>query len=40
MGSENAIKHGIAKAAETVRGIKGARVKEQKISVSHGNLTN
>jgi flavin-binding protein dodecin len=32
-GFEDAIKQGIAKASETVRGIEGAWVKEQKVTV-------
>lgn len=36
---EDAINQGIAKASETVHGIKGAWVKEQKVLVSDGNVT-
>lgn len=39
LGFEDAVKQGIAKAAETIKGIKGAWVKEQKVSVSDGNVT-
>ena len=35
---EDAINQGIARASETVRGIKGAWVKEQKVLVSDGNV--
>jgi flavin-binding protein dodecin len=36
---EDAIKQGIAKASETVHGIEGAWVKEQKVIVEDGNIT-
>ncbi len=36
---EDAVKQGIAKASETVRGIKGAWVKEQKVLVEDGRIT-
>ncbi|MGH9213322.1 MAG: dodecin family protein [Acidimicrobiales bacterium] len=36
---EDAIRQGIAKASETVRGIEGAWVKEQKVAVSGGQVT-
>jgi flavin-binding protein dodecin len=36
---EDAIEKGIAKASETVHGIKGAWVKEQKVDVSEGGIT-
>lgn len=36
---EDAIRRGIAKAAETVHNIKGAWVKEQKVLVEDGNVT-
>jgi len=39
IGFEDAIKHGIAKASETVKGIRGAWVKEQKVGVTEGNVT-
>jgi flavin-binding protein dodecin len=35
---EDAIGRGIAKASETVHGIKGAWVKEQKVLVGDGNV--
>ena len=38
-GFEDAIRSGIAKAAETVRGIEGAWVKEQKVVVSANQVT-
>ena len=36
---EDAIKKGIEKASESVHGIKGAWVKEQKVDVSDGGIT-
>lgn len=39
VGFEDAIKSGIAKASETVKGIRGAWVKEQKVSVAEGLVT-
>lgn len=36
---EDAIRQGVAKAAETVRNIEGAWVKEQKVVVENGNIT-
>jgi hypothetical protein len=36
---EDAIKQGIAKASETVHGIKGAWVKEQKVVVADGAIS-
>ena len=36
---EDAIAKGIEKASETVHGIKGAWVKEQKVDVSEGGIT-
>ena len=36
---EDAVKQGIAKASEPVRGIKGAWVKEQKVLVEDGRIT-
>jgi flavin-binding protein dodecin len=36
---EAAIREGIAKAAETVRDIKGAWVKEQQVVVEDGRIT-
>lgn len=39
VGFEDAMKQGIAKASETIKGIKGAWVKEQKISIKDGNVT-
>jgi flavin-binding protein dodecin len=38
-GFEDAIRAGIAKAAETIRGIEGAWVKEQKVVVSDNQVT-
>ena len=35
---EDAIRQGIDKASETVRGIKGAWVKEQKVLVADGTV--
>jgi flavin-binding protein dodecin len=35
---EDAIRKGIAKASETVHNIKGAWVKEQKVSVADGQI--
>lgn len=39
IGFEDAIKVGIARAAQTVRGIKSAWVKEQSVKVSDGSVT-
>lgn len=36
---EDAITKGIEKASETVHGIRGAWVKEQKVDVSDGRIT-
>jgi len=36
---EDAIRQGIAKASETVRNIKGAWVKEQKVVVENGGIS-
>lgn len=36
---EDAIAKGIAKASETVHGIKGAWIKEQKVDVSDSGIT-
>jgi hypothetical protein len=36
---EDAVNQGIAKASETVRNIQGAWVKEQKVKVSDGRIT-
>jgi dodecin len=38
-GFEDAIREGIAKAAETVRNIKAAWVKEQRVVVEGGKIT-
>jgi flavin-binding protein dodecin len=38
-GFEDAIKTGITKAAETVRGIEGAWVKEQKVVVTSDQVS-
>jgi dodecin len=38
-GFEEAIKEGIAKAGESVRNIKGAWVKEQKVKVDDGQIS-
>ena len=38
-GFEDAIKTGITKAAETIRGIEGAWVKEQKVVVTGDQVT-
>ena len=38
-GFEDAIKKGIAKASETVKGIRGAWIKEQKVRVENGQVT-
>lgn len=37
---EDAIRQGIAKASETVRNIKGAWVKEQKVDIENGAISN
>ncbi|MCA9517459.1 MAG: dodecin domain-containing protein [Myxococcales bacterium] len=36
---EAAVKEGIARAAQTLRNIKGARVEEQKVKVEDGRVT-
>jgi flavin-binding protein dodecin len=36
---EDAIQSGIAKAGETLRGLSGAWVKEQKVEISGGTIT-
>jgi flavin-binding protein dodecin len=36
---EEAINQGIAKAGESVRNIQGAWVKEQKVKVDHGQIS-
>ena len=36
---EDAIQKGIAKASETIKGISGAWIKEQKIAVENNNIT-
>ena len=38
-GFDDAIKSGIAKATETVHGIEGAYVKEQKVVVTDGSVS-
>ncbi len=39
VGFEDAVQKGIAKAGETINGIRGAWVKEQKVSVSDGQVS-
>ena len=39
VGFEDAIKKGVAKAGETIKGIRGAWVKEQKVVVSDSQVT-
>lgn len=36
---EDAVRQGISKASETIHGIEGAWVKEQKVSVTDGQVT-
>ena len=36
---EDAVKSGIQRAAQTLRGIKGAWIKEQTVEVDGGNIT-
>lgn len=38
-GFEDAIAQGIARASETIKGIKGAWVSEQKVVVNDGKVT-
>lgn len=38
-GFDDAIRHGIAKASETVRNIKGAWVHEQTVAVENGDIS-
>ncbi|NNE98063.1 MAG: dodecin domain-containing protein [Pyrinomonadaceae bacterium] len=35
---EDAIKKGIAKASETIKNVKGAWIKEQKVSINDGQV--
>lgn len=37
---EDAISKGIAKASESVHGIKGAWIKEQKVTIENGQVVN
>jgi dodecin len=37
---EDAIKTGIDRANQTLRGVKGAWIKEQQVVVENGNITN
>ncbi len=39
LGFEDAIKKGVSKASESIKGIKGAWVKEQKVVIVDGNVT-
>lgn len=39
VGFEDAINQGIAKASETVKNIKGAWIKEQKVKIEDGKVT-
>lgn len=39
IGFDDAIKLGIARAAKTINNIRGAWIKEQKVEVSNGNVT-
>ncbi len=36
---EDAVQRGIKKASKTVKGIKGAWIKEQKVGVKNGRIT-
>ncbi len=36
---DDAVKQGIARASKTIKNIKGAWVKEQKVTVKDGNVT-
>lgn len=36
---EDAVKKGVARASETLRGVKGAWVKEQQVDVTDGAIT-
>jgi flavin-binding protein dodecin len=36
---EDAIQQGVARASETLRGVSGAWVKEQKVQMSDGKIT-
>lgn len=38
-GFDDAIKLGIARASKTINNIRGAWIKEQKVEVSSGNVT-
>lgn len=39
VGFEDAIKQGIARASKTIDNIRGSWIKEQKVSVKDGNIT-
>lgn len=39
VGFEDAIKKGIDRASETIKNIRGAWVKEQKVNISDGKVT-
>ena len=38
-GFEDAVKRGVAKASETIKNIRGAWIKEQKVRVEDGQVT-
>lgn len=38
-GIEDAVRSGIAKASETIKGIEGAWVKDTEVAVSNGKVT-
>jgi flavin-binding protein dodecin len=39
VGFEDAIKQGIARASKTIDNVRGAWIKEQKVTVQDGNVT-
>ncbi|MGB8624467.1 MAG: dodecin family protein [Paracoccaceae bacterium] len=36
---EDAVKQGVARASDTLRGVKGAWIKEQQVDVTDGKIT-
>ena len=39
VGFEDAVKQGIARASKTIDNVRGAWIKEQKVTVQDGNVT-
>lgn len=40
VGLEDAIKLGVSRAHETLRGVRSAWIKEQSVTIENGNVTN